>query len=88
MVAIEGEEVRETRGKWPAALRLRAEKGCWRLGVTLTCGPQLAVTARKRKGGEGAGPRVWWAARAGAGPKEEEVGRRRIAGRWAEKGVG
>jgi hypothetical protein len=37
------------------ALRLRAEEGCWRLGVTLTCGPQLAVTVRKRKGGEGEG---------------------------------
>jgi hypothetical protein len=47
-----------------------------------------SVSDRKRGEERGAGPRVWWAARAGAGPKEEEVGRRRIAGRWAEKGVG
>jgi hypothetical protein len=32
------------------ALRLRAEEGRWRLGVTLTCGPQLTASARGRRG--------------------------------------
>jgi hypothetical protein len=32
------------------ALRLRAEEGRWRLGVTLTCGPQLTARARERRG--------------------------------------
>jgi hypothetical protein len=51
---------------------LRAEEGRWRLGVTLTCGPQLAATVRKRKRGEGdAGPQTGrWAARL----KEKAIG--------------
>jgi hypothetical protein len=65
------------------ALRLRAEEGRWRLGVTLTCGPQLAATVRKRKGGEGEGEdgpaaEGWnlgrWAGRAERGKRGEGWG--------------
>jgi hypothetical protein len=103
-VEIQGGEARGMRGAAGGGA-VDSGRGSERNRLEVGGGPDMwarSVSDRKRGEERGAGPRVWWAARAGAGPKARKQREREKGGllgcglrrdRWAgglkrERGLG